>query len=486
MRLVRVLRLTRRVCGLLVVASSALPAQAPQQQWSVPQMQEDLDVLRRAMEEAHGGLHRWLTPADLDKRWNAHRAGLTTPLTTTAFAARVSEYVAEVRDGHLRLEYDSLTNAALVSARVLPLRVALEDERLIVRFNDSPTDTTIRPGMEIVRINGRSSQALVKQLLPTISGDGFIVTGRRARLAQNFAPLHWLFVEPTDRYRVVVRRDGGAEQETMLEGIEESRRRSIVNPANATLQTALSRLEAPPGLVSLDFPGGSGTARLRIRAFDGQAFPATLDSAFRVIRERGVTHLVLDMRGNGGGIDQYGALLVSYLVSKPFNYFDYIHLTSIAPSFATWLPRTFESTRNATVPHAGGGFRVTKASHSGVGEQQPAAQPYTGTLHVLIDGGSFSTTADVAAQLRSQGRAVFIGEETAGTYEGNTSNLNAMIVLPNSRLRLKIMMYGYWNAVKPQPGGRGTIPEHTVPTRVADQLQGRDRAIELAQQIRDK
>ena len=79
------------------------------------------------------------------------------------------------------------------------------------------------------------------------------------------------------------------------------------------------------------------------------------------------------------------------------------------------------------------------------------------------------------------GRATFIGEETGGGYEGNTSGLNASIVLPNSRLRLRIMMYDYWNAVKPPATpGRGTMPDHREVRRVADVLRGADPAMERA------
>jgi hypothetical protein len=77
-----------------------------------------------------------------------------------------------------------------------------------------------------------------------------------------------------------------------------------------------------------------------------------------------------------------------------------------------------------------------------------------------------------------------VGEESAGGYEGNTSGLNALIVLPHSGLRLKIMMYDYWNALSPSEKGRGTIPDVVVTRSVADLLRGvdpqMDRALELA------
>jgi Peptidase family S41 len=106
---------------------------------------------------------------------------------------------------------------------------------------------------------------------------------------------------------------------------------------------------------------------------------------------------------------------------------------------------------------------------------------------VLIDGGTFSTAADVCAQLRARTQAVFVGEETGGAAEGNTSGLNAQIVLPNSGLKLKVQMYGYWNALgtsraggKAASPGRGTLPDVTVVRTVADTLAGQDAAIERA------
>jgi hypothetical protein len=403
---------------------------------------------------------------------------------TTAFAGILSEAIAEIRDGHARLELDSVTSAALADAPVFPLRVTLEAERLIVLSNDSPGDTAIRPGMQLVRINGRPVADLLTMLLPKVSRDGFIETGRRARLAREFARLFWLYVEQPDSFTLTARDAAGRSITSTLPGILERNRATTVNPVNARLVENIARLDGPPGTIALQFFDEGALARLRIRSFGGQGFPATLDSAFGAIRERKSRSLVLDLRGNGGGVDEYGALLVSYLVEQPFRYFDRIRLTTVAPSFATWLPRTFDEVRGGTQRQPDGSFHVTAALHTGVTEQQPAADPFQGKLVVLIDGGSFSTTADVAAQLRSRKRAQFVGEETAGTYEGNTSGLNALIVLPNSRLRLKVMMYGYWNAVEPPAApGRGILPDHVMPRRVSDVLKGADPALEQAMTI---
>ena len=467
----------------LVAAMAVQAAVSPlvAQSVSAAAAQEDFDVLWKSVREAHGGLHRHVPPQLLDRRLAQHRERLGKPMKVTELARILSESLVELRDGHARLELDSLTTASFASASVFPFRVAIEGDQLIVVSNDSPSDSTIRPGMEITSINGRSSVELIRTMLPAVSGDGFILTGTRARLAREFATLHWLYIDQSGSFTVVTRDDNGRVKSTVLPGIVERDRRQVVNPVNAKMAENLARLDGPRGNVALELIGDGKVARLRVRAFDGQTFPATLDSAFRTLKERGTDALVLDLRGNGGGVDEYGALLVSYFVDRPFRYFDHIKVTTIAPSFATWLPRTFEAMRAGTVPDSTGGFRITSTQHRGVAEQQPATTPFLGKVAVLIDGGTFSTAADVSAQLRSMGRATFIGEETAGGYEGNTSGLNALIVLPNSKLKLRIMMYDYWNAVRPPAQrGRGILPDHPELRRVADVLRGADPAMERA------
>ena len=342
---------------------------------SASDAQADFDVLRRALEEAHGGLYRYRTKPELDRRFAASRAQLTTPVSQLAFARLLSETIATIGDGHARLELDSLTIATVADARVLPLRVHLEGERVLLLYNDSPTDTTLRPGMELREINGHRASALVRALLPTIAGDGEILTGKRTRLGRTFATLYWLFVEQVSTYAITARDPGGRTVTATLAGIREADRLAVRNPVNATLLEHAARVDGPRGNISVAFSPDASVAHVRVRAFDGPTFVATLDSAFAEIEAKGTRSLLLDLRGNGGGVDLYGAALVSHFIDRPFRYFDRVELKTIAPSFATWKPATFENLRTGTVPDPAGGFRVTPTLHAGVVVQPPAAVP---------------------------------------------------------------------------------------------------------------
>lgn len=452
------------------------------------QLQEDFDILRRALEEAHGGLYRYTPKAELDKAFAASRTRLDRPMTPLEFGAVLSEALAAIRDGHTRLEYDEATTKALSSARLLPVRVAHEGGRLVVVGNDSSSDRSIRPGMELLSVNGRPAAAIVGAIGPKMPADGFIETGKAWRLARGLPQNYWLYLEQTSTFTVTAKDDSGRTVSASLEGVTNADRAKVENPVNAEVAANLARLEGSRDNVSLSFPNGGDVGLLRVRAFDGDTFVASLEKAFVDLREKKAIGLVLDVRGNGGGVDTYGAALVSHFMTTPFRYFERVKVTTVAPSFATWNPGTSARLKNGSRPAPDGGFLIKPELHPGVAEQKPAAVSFPGKVVVLIDGGSFSTTADVAAQLRSRTQAVFVGEETAGAAEGNTSGLNAQVTLPASGLRLKIQMYGYWNALGTAaragaPGlrpGRGTLPDVTLVRSVANLIAGVDPVLERA------
>jgi C-terminal processing protease CtpA/Prc len=444
------------------------------------QAQADFDVLRAALEEAHGALYRFATKAEMDRRFNALRATLDHSMNTRELIGTLSEMVAGIGDGHSRLEYDEATTAALAAARLFPFRLLIEDTRLMVLSNDTPDDATIRPGMEILRINGRSARELLDEILPKLSGDGFIESGKKVRLGRTFGSSYWLFVDQAEVFEVTARDADGKTVRTKVHGVTTANRAKNENPVNERMNAAIARLSGPKDNISLRFVDEPNVAVLRIRGFEEEGFPAALEEAFRTLAAKGVKALILDLRGNAGGVDEWGALLVSHLANEPFRYFDRIRVATVAPSFSTWKPGTSEKLRNGVVPDPNGGFLVTPNLHTGVAEQKPSPLCFSGPLFVLLDGGTFSTAADVTAVLRHRKRASFIGDESGGTYEGNTSGLNALITLPHSRLRLKVQMYGYANAVTGGRKGRGTLPDHAVAKTTADLLRGIDAPLERA------
>ena len=56
--------------------------------------QADFDLMRKALEEAHTGLYRYATKAEMDRAFDAQRAKLSRPLTKLEFYAVAAEALA--------------------------------------------------------------------------------------------------------------------------------------------------------------------------------------------------------------------------------------------------------------------------------------------------------------------------------------------------------------------------------------------------------
>jgi hypothetical protein len=162
-------------------------------------------------------------------------------------------------------------------------------------------------------------------------------------------------------------------------------------------------------------------------------------------------------------------------------YFDRVVAKTIEPTFkneANGSDDRASELRREVTPNPAGGYFV---NHPGIAEQAPARRPFLGKVFVLIDGGVFSTAADVCAVTRHLGRATFIGEETGGGYGGNNSGAFANVTLPRSKFQLRLPLYAYWNAVSGSGSNRrGTLPDYVAMTKVANLLGGVDEPLDLA------
>lgn len=89
--------------------------------------------------------------------------------------------------------------------------------------------------------------------------------------------------------------------------------------------------------------------------------------------------------------------------------------------------------------------------------QQPNKNHFKGKIYVLINRASGSMASVVATFLKANERAIFIGEESGGTMEGNTSDAYAKLQLPNTKIRVEIPLTKKVNNVD-FVKGRGVLP----------------------------
>lgn len=449
------------------------------------ELQSDFDRMRDMLEEVHPGLYRYSTKASMDHVFQSERARLNHPMTRPEFWTVVSATVSQIRCGHTKVNLDDASRKVMSETRKFPLRVLIENRRIVVLFNDTLDDETIRPGMEITKVNGHTTAEILHRILALVPGDGDIETGKWNEIGNLFSQYYWLAFEPSTEFTIEARNGSGRRVVAHLAGVTDSERRTNHNATNDTIRARLRELRGwSSDNLSMRFLNGGEVAEIHIGHFVGDNFSQWVEATFETLQQKQTKALILDLRGNGGGEDQNVSLFLSFLVNRPFRYLDHVEVKTITPSFQDqlgWSTDFATILKERTVPNPGGGYLLTSRMLPGLADQPPANHAFQGTVFVLIDGGSFSGAADLAALIHHLKRGKFIGEETGGGYYGNSSGKLPTVTLPNSGLKLQLPLYGYWNAVAGDDGQRrGTRPDYVVPTDISAVLKGQDRQLDTA------
>jgi C-terminal processing protease CtpA/Prc len=222
-------------------------------------------------------------------------------------------------------------------------------------------------------------------------------------------------------------------------------------------------------------------------------YDSTLKQAFTVLKAKKITNLIIDLRNNEGGSEHQQAELMSYLYSKPFKLYeniyvsrlDYRPLKPVLHTAEKDTSRLLDTNEDEWMRKIKDDLWINNYEYyEGLQLQAPKKEVFKGKVYVLINGGSFSSTSALIANIKNTIPAKFIGEESGGTYEGPTGGQTIPIILPNSKIMVRIspninISYLY----QKHPVGRGVIPDYPIHYSIHDVLAGKDLEMEFAKKL---
>lgn len=437
----------------------------------ISRLQEDFALFRQALEEAHPGLHRYKSRMQIDSLFESARNRLDHAMTRQEFYQSLSPVISAIGCGHTKLHLDEnwSNNCFFNTHNVFPWKLFFSGDKAWVTGSHSIGQST-PTGSEILSIDGHPMTEIIRRLQQGLYSDGLNTTFKTIELQKYFSALYANWYAGPDTFEVVLRNQ---------EGVTEQKIASIDHRVMEQEQAALSVLP-----YQLEFLQGL-TARMTISSFweesKGLSYTKFLKNSFSALQDSGTKYLILDLRDNEGGMDNRGTMLMRYLTNRPFRYYDRLEATTGKKySFAKQarLPGLY-NLRRRLLSRTDSGTYIWKHSR-GLKTQKPMRNAYSGQTHMLINGASFSVTAEFAAVAHHLGRAVFIGEETGGGYNGNNSGSFVIVTLPNSRLNIGIPMLAYYTAVPESPWpGHGVMPDYTIVREVADITSGHDPVMDF-------
>lgn len=453
------------------------------QEFTAEELRRDFDVFRTSLEEGHPDLYRYSSKARLDSIFDSSRKTINVGMTAMSFMLLVSKVAAQIGDGHLRISPAKPKKDSLDGGKdAIPIRVYWNNEKLYVWRNYSSLDDKDILGAELITINGKKVADIVNEYLTISTSDGSNVTGK-----------YFMLSRPRPFVRCLNYLYGYVESyeiEYILPGEVNTRKATLPGVTFDEFFKIGEKRYPPQKMVDFSLHPEDQYAYLRISSFDKEVlkenkvdFEKFLKESFTAIAKSNIPNLIVDLRANGGGTDEYGKILFSYFTDQPFKYYESLRMNKETYDFFKYTKYPGrKAPKGMLKARAEGNYDVVK--HPNVGIQMPGSPAFKGNVFALINGGCFSTTAEFASMLHHRTEAVFIGEESGGGYYGNCSGATPEFFLPHTKISIEVPLISYTMAVAGYPQrDRGLIPNHTIVPTISDRLERRDVELDFAKNI---
>lgn len=457
---------------------------------------QDIDTLESWIMKAHGDPFRFTTKEKFALRFEEAKQSLknTNGMTGEMFTGIVTPIMAELRDGHSHVWQPNIDK--LEGQVFLPFRIVFVANKPYIINNLG--DENIPIGAEILEINGIKTNALFDKLSKLVIGDGNIKSSRYRKMESNFrlSKLLKLFGYSNDTYKIKFKPENGSintyitkaltQKEYVLKDKAPVAKTSSKDIPNSVKKTIVSEALTFNTIDSLNNIGYLKIASFNPHYFQESysVFEKEMNSIMKSIKNKKIKKLIIDVRNNSGGEDVYVLHLLRHLAKKKFSIFSRLTFKQnnykFLPDGRHWdiPPGAFKlndrGTYDATPVLAGDGpFPM--------GEFEPYENSFKGEIVVLINAYTFSAASDFSARLHYAKRAIFIGEETGGSYIGNVSGFSSGMDLPNSKVGVSIALVDIrqpffdsnWT-------DRGVLPDIFIEPSVNDIIKGEDVVLKKA------
>ncbi|WP_039137459.1 S41 family peptidase [Flavihumibacter solisilvae] len=462
--------------GMLSILAVFALGQSEATKFTISQLKEDHELLVRSLKEAHAGLYRYTSREQMDRLFEQTRMAIDKPMTEKEFYRLMMPVITAIKCGHTKFYREGRPDDryAFHDKQLFPLKLYFSNGNAYVR-DFYATGSGIPRGARVNSINGLKIPDIIRKLREFIPVDANVQSTLNEEMNLFFNGYFSTFISQGPQYEITWT-------------YKAQTRRSVLHGVHYTIIRQKDSTDRKPNELPLRLQfDNSTTAIMTIENFyvdkGQQDYFWFIDSSFRLLKERNVQDLVIDLRNNEGGIEEWGGYLYSYLADRDFQYYSKIRLAR-KDTFSfrryAWLPPQYDAALSL-IQVKDGEYLWPMQDYLAV--KSPQANAFSGKVYMLVNGLSFSVTSELAAIVQNNTRAEFIGEETGGAYQGNNSGVFAVVTLPNTRLTAGIPLMAFYMNVQAPAKDRGVIPGHIVRNSIDDVLAGRDAVMEYTLQL---
>ena len=478
---------------------------------SPEKLKKDVDLTQSRLRKMHPNLYYYITKDDLDRKFDSVRNSISCPMTSIEFYKKISPVIASVRQGHMFVypptrKYTKKETVMLAKKGIGPLSqfdFEFFDNRLYVVKNKS-YDKSIKVGTEVVTLNSKSPQSLFDEYKNRFTSDGFNTTFKSNFFERRFSQFFTYESGIVDSILYNVKWNDSLKSIKIKRQIVDSTalkqqlsKHTITAAEKQKIQADRLYLKRNKSLLGYDptlkaynrnltfLEKDSSIAVMKIKAFSKGKYKRFYKQAFQRIQRNQSSTLIIDLRNNGGGRLAEIVELYKYLADSTFVFMEKSEVTSrssLVNHYFRGGSLLSRASRILTAPIAvpfiyilvhkdqDGKYYLNHNTHP----QKIKKTPFKGKVYVLINGGSFSASSVLAANLKGDKRAVLVGQETGGAHNGTVAGQMPIIELPHSKIKIRIGLMNIIPRHKSETFGRGVFPDYEVIPTIEDRIKDVD------------
>ena len=398
---------------------------------------KDFEIFKKAIISNSAGLYYYTTEKEFADKLDTLRNALLVPRTDLEIYKFYAKCVASIRCGHTVIMVKKIYTNYLKNKSTLPFEVYYINGKLFVKNDFVNAQHTIPKYTQITTINGEKISDIASYLSEYISSDGYNQTHKDERMKFKFMFYYYCFKNQPQKFTIQYLNEKKDTISTSFDAVEPQKDRVKESDYYKHLERHIDTVQNRALLILPNPLPRNNTYKLQ------------LDSFFVYLQQFSIDNLIIDLRGNTGGLSQY--YLTGYFCDSSYTY-EYRTLQGKKkPDYH--YQRPFDSQRISIFCTR---IITLNGKMTTVKETVPHDPLFKGNLYILTDGWTFSAAANLTSILKQYSGAITVGEETGGSYYRCSSG-NLILKLPNSNLHIKINPMKYVNSV-PLTDNKGGVP----------------------------
>jgi hypothetical protein len=412
------------------------------------EMRQDVDSMVKYLLEAHPNPFYRYPKAAFFKNVSRIKSQLDRNLNKVDFYLRIAPLLGSLDDGHTDLHVGQFYNS--LNPFVLPYKVKLSTKQPFITCSGAyqGLNAELPLDAEILSINHIPASKIVNDIIDLNTGES------RLFRAEFGATRFYFYLEALYKANGIYHlkyKSKGIVKDITLKGIRKTALDAMVKK-----QTDGNGHADP--VYALRLLNNDQTAVIDFKSFDWDGFKAFADSAFRVLKEKHVQNLIINLIDNGGGDSDVGDALFQYLFNQPFTQYAKVLGKNSALLKQRLrdhrLKKPLDSADKVLLARPNGSLDTQYVDQIKIGNNPLR---FNGRVILLVNIETYSSASDFAQCFKYYNRGIIIGEETGGLIKSYGDIVTAH--LPNTGLELTVSSKLYYNIGANENDWRGVIPD---------------------------